>query len=157
MSHDQAKSCLCCGATFLRKKWEGRWENRKFCSVKCAATVRYQDATGKHVECARAARAIPLGASCQECHATSYLQRHHIDGKRTNNDPSNVMTLCAFCHARWHWEHGKVAKTPTPCSVCGDKAKRNGYCQKHWQRFTKYGDPCLTKTRHGARWELQRA
>ena len=26
------------------------------------------------------------------------LDRHHIDGNRKNNDPSNLVTICASCH-----------------------------------------------------------
>ncbi|MBA3824522.1 MAG: HNH endonuclease [Ktedonobacterales bacterium] len=40
--------------------------------------------------------------ACQMCGATELLQVHHLDSKPTNNDPSNLMTLCGTCHTKWH-------------------------------------------------------
>ena len=43
------------------------------------------------------------GRRCQVCHASSrMLQVHHVDLDRTNNDQSNLLTLCAACHLAYH-------------------------------------------------------
>lgn len=37
--------------------------------------------------------------TCQKCGAKNHpLHMHHIDGNMTNNDPSNLTTLCKECH-----------------------------------------------------------
>jgi len=35
---------------------------------------------------------------CENCGSTKKLQSDHIDGNRSNNDPSNLRTLCHPCH-----------------------------------------------------------
>jgi hypothetical protein len=48
-------------------------------------------------------------------------------------------------------EHRAVERLHPPeriglsCSVCGKPQKGLGYCEKHYQRFKKWGDPLLTK------------
>jgi hypothetical protein len=53
------------------------------------------------------------------------------------------MTLCVTCHL------GKThnQKPPKACRHCQTNARRLGMCQKHYQRWKKYGDPFLTKKR----------
>lgn len=36
--------------------------------------------------------------SCDNCGGTNGLQIDHIDSNRSNNDPSNLQTLCNYCH-----------------------------------------------------------
>jgi len=43
--------------------------------------------------------------TCQECHYTQErlgytLQTHHIDFDKTNNDPTNLISLCRSCHTK---------------------------------------------------------
>jgi uncharacterized protein YlaI len=125
---------------------EGRWQSRKFCSVKCAARHRYKNnALNKSMIYRRSESVNPLGKNCEMCGATESLDRHHKDENPLNNEPSNVMTLCDACHTKLHWATGKKAKPKTLCVVCGAAAKGRGYCLKHFQRFKKYGDPLLKK------------
>ena len=49
-------------------------------------------------------RAIVLerdGYKCQRC-GYAFLEIHHIDGNRWNNDPNNLVTLCRKCHFEIH-------------------------------------------------------
>lgn len=53
---------------------------------------------------------IRKGNICEECgfvpKAMVQLQIDHVDGNRSNNDPSNLRTLCCNCHAlKSHVEH----------------------------------------------------
>lgn len=36
---------------------------------------------------------------CEKCKARRATQVHHIDGNHDNDDPKNLMDVCAFCHA----------------------------------------------------------
>lgn len=98
-----------------------------------------------------------IQTTCASCGSTDRLQIHHLDSDQTNNDPSNLMTLCVSCHTKWHWTHGKKPSSqPLACSVCGKRADGLGFCEKHRLRFKKYGDPYLTKIRDGSRYVLVR-
>jgi len=80
---------------------------------------------------------------CEKCGATTRLEIHHRDGDATNNDLSNLAVLCMLCHRKEH-------KTEL-CSIpgCGGKFSGLGYCNKHYRRFKKYGDPLIVqKNRH---------
>ena len=42
------------------------------------------------------------GYKCVSCGSTKKLHRHHIDLSKTNNEPSNLITLCSKCHVKVH-------------------------------------------------------
>ena len=43
------------------------------------------------------------GSQCQVCGVTEgKLQVHHLDLDRTNNDETNLLTVCASCHLAYH-------------------------------------------------------
>ena len=63
---------------------------------------------------------------------------HHKDGDFHNNAPENLIRLCRSCHIKAH-------RKPKVCKICGAPMKGLGYCEKHYQRFKKYGDPLLWK------------
>ena len=48
------------------------------------------------------------GWICQECgvhcHNENKIQCHHIDYDTTNNDLSNLITLCSGCHAKSNYK-----------------------------------------------------
>ena len=158
---DPAKSCLNCDQPLMRKQYGGRLEDRavflrrKYCDLLCAAMGRQAEVPSL---AALRKRATKLkGNICQECGSTKLIGIHHKDSNPANNVSTNLMTLCAGCHTRWHWRNGKKPwKSRARCTTCGEPAKRRGFCQKHWQRFQKYGDPLLTKIKVGSRYELHR-
>jgi 5-methylcytosine-specific restriction endonuclease McrA len=54
------------------------------------------------------------GHRCECCNLSEWLtepimiELHHIDGNRTNNDPSNLQLLCPNCHATTdNWRNRK--------------------------------------------------
>ena len=44
------------------------------------------------------------GGVCSVCGSAGDLHVHHLDLDPTNDDPSNLVTLCGICHARVHTE-----------------------------------------------------
>jgi hypothetical protein len=140
--------CAVCGLLLVRKR-RNRLESmnvflrRKFCDRRCMAVAMIKDEVG---DAALHLRARCLcGSSCERCGTTDKLSVHHIDGDPSNNDPSNLMTLCGSCHTKWHWEHGKQKRESPPCIVCGEKSRKLQMCQKHYLRWKNYGDALLTK------------
>lgn len=163
---DPRKICPACGMQMFRKQMNRRLEDRSvfikriYCNRKCMVAGMTQD---KPTLSALRKRAEKLrGRVCEECGTQNKLHIHHLDMKPANNEAKNLMTLCASCHASWHWNKGKhrelISKGARPCSVCGKEwpKLKLGMCQKHYQRFKKYGDPLLTKKNNGGRFVLQR-
>lgn len=157
------KVCAFCGKKMERKRFNGRLEDltvfkrRKYCNQTCAGAANRKV---RPTYSALLKRALPFREStCGQCGGQDNLQIHHIDGNPANNARSNLMTLCASCHAKWHWDNGKVMPKSTDCcSVCGVPLQKSwrGMCQKHYQRYKKYGSPYLAKRRRGSQYVLVR-
>lgn len=98
------KSCERCGALFQRGIFNGRLEDlgvfkrRRFCSLRCANTKVRPAHWGTYHWRARQHRK----SSCEACGSTDQLHAHHVDGEPQNNEPSNIQTLCVFCHNFLH-------------------------------------------------------
>ena len=101
-------------------------------------------------------RSKALKKRCERCGANSSLCLHHIDGDRTNNSLENLLTVCAACHTRLHWETGKEPwrRHSASCDVCGRPAKRLGLCETHRSRLLRHGSPYLKKVKIGRSWQL---
>lgn len=153
--------CAECGTPLARKRFRGRLEDRgpflrrRFCNRACMARYQTRPTVGLsrlHQRASRFVRSV-----CEECGGRSQLGVHHMDRNPANNDASNLRTLCASCHTSWHWKHGKRSSaTPSLCRICSSRSRKSGLCQKHYQRFRKYGDPCLTKRGNGSGYVLYR-
>lgn len=79
--------------------------------VQCGAQHKmkcYKDTSGKYVECDEFMEnwAISTGRHV----FILYLQVAHKDHNKSNNDPSNLMTLCPVHHARYDSEHKRFAR-----------------------------------------------
>lgn len=161
---DPVKFCEHCGKQLTRKRINGRLEDssvfkrRKYCDQTCMGLGRQKFDAG---DSALHKRAVKHRKSiCESCGTAENLQCHHKDGDPSNNDPSNIQTLCGSCHTRLHWQHGKSIPVQfSVCIICGKQQRhlRGGLCQKHWQRYKKYGDPYLVKRRHGSSFVLVRS
>lgn len=146
---EPTKFCAACGAILRRRIKDGRLEDlaelvkRKFCDRRCMARGfrgRFKQNVHPHQGRYRA-RTLVTKVACYRCGTTTRrLDVHHVDGNTLNNEPSNLMVLCRPCHLR---EEGRVGRPP--CKVCGRSSTGLGYCDKHYQRFKKYGDPLMWK------------
>jgi hypothetical protein len=101
---EPVKSCERCGVEMTRRRFNGRLEDmgafkrRKYCSLSCANTKARPDHWETYHWRARKHRK----SSCEACGSTVYLHAHHADGEPQNNEPSNIQTLCVYCHNFLH-------------------------------------------------------
>ena len=142
---DPLKYCIHCGKLLLRKRYGvtledmGRFLNRNFCSLHCANSrgIRSQSSSRQHV-----ISAAFVKPRCESCGGTQHLHVHHINRNWRDHRKENLRTLCIRCHlGREH------RKPPKKCLHCEANSRKHGMCQKHFQRWKKYGDPFLTKQR----------
>ena len=155
------KYCAACDKLMIRKRFKGRLEDmgafrkRHYCDRACMAAGMLQEEVTDSALLKRVLK--HRKPRCEQCGTEANLGIHHIDGNRNHNEPSNLRTLCASCHTTWHWQNGKKAsKRQSVCKICGQPARKLDFCQKHYQRFKKYGDPCLTKKKVGSAYVLVR-
>jgi hypothetical protein len=98
-----AKPCENCGTCMSRKRYGAVLEDltafskRRFCSLSCANTRK---TLTKHGYSWRARK--HLKALCEACGTDQQLQAHHIDQDKRNNEPTNIQTLCRWCHDFHH-------------------------------------------------------
>ena len=145
------KNCAFCSKPMTRKRYNGALEDRgvfrrrRFCNRICGNS-RKEVSKGTHHQRARKM----VGIACEHCQTETSLHVHHRDGNPSNNDPQNLQTLCASCHLKMHWrERRKTLKPRKPCLHCDQPSRKLGMCQKHYQRFRKYGDVSLVKRGNG--------
>ena len=102
------KTCETCGKSFNRKRFNGRLEDparylsRRNCSQSCGNSKKEVTRDALHWR-ARKHRA----ETCAECGTTEGLHVHHVDRNPENNNPANLMTLCASCHLKLHWREDR--------------------------------------------------
>lgn len=117
------RDCPTCQATFL-SRWMGRraGKHQVYCSRTCAGIGHSARMAGrgnpkwKHGatplrQQPHSARAFRLmrpniilrdGGACVVCKDTAKLHVHHLDDWPMNNAATNLVTLCARCHRKWH-------------------------------------------------------
>lgn len=104
---DPEQYCATCGERMTRRQYNGRWEDmkaftrRRYCSRACMAQGYVKDAPSHRDSYHWRARRMRSDC-CEHCGATENLHAHHVDGKRENNSPENIQTLCGSCHITHH-------------------------------------------------------
>ena len=139
--------CEFCGKKLERKRLPNgdleylfNFNKRKYCNRKCmsaAFDMRHSQDVGWSTAHYHARKEIPPGC-CNRCGKPNAKDVHHKDGNHLNNSPENLERICRSCHCR---EHRKKSL----CKICGRPVKGAGLCEKHYQRFKKYGSPFLIK------------
>ncbi|MGA0604888.1 HNH endonuclease signature motif containing protein [Phenylobacterium sp. VNQ135] len=144
---DPIKHCEHCGKLLARKRIpSGALESllhfgrRKFCDQKCMAAAfdaRPTSGTSWATTHHHARKEVPPGP-CSVCGKPDASDVHHKDGNHQNGSRSNLVRICRSCHIKEHRQRGS-------CSVCGAPVKGLGFCEKHYQRFKRHGDPNVVK------------
>lgn len=152
--------CSYCGKELERKYFSNtrRYEdvavflNRKYCDRKCMRkgflkTGKHENRTESNTRTtARLMNELILKRNkCELCGKQGKLDVHHIDKNPYNNVDKNLMILCRSCHMKIH-NPKKICKV----TGCNNLHKGLGFCEKHYQRYKKYGSPYIVKrnTRH---------
>lgn len=126
------------------KESPSQLKRRKFCHRKCMSEY-YSKNNSKAGDVSwyvahERARRIHKNRVCEICGSTKNIDIHHKDENIQNNEPDNLMALCRSCHMKKHRKKGI-------CKICGNPVKGHGYCEKHYQRWKKYGDPLYHKNK----------
>lgn len=110
------KRCTICGRRLSRKRFGGRLEDltafmkRQFCSLSCANS-RTKGGLSRKAFHAQARK--HKNPACECCGAKKRLHVHHVNEDWKNNEPTNLQTLCVFCHQFWHSTHRRLGVTPS--------------------------------------------
>lgn len=145
-------TCTHCKKEFQRRKQ--RSDPMLFCSRECYIEARIRNGGPKHpswkggiasrsaAEIAITRTVVRAVARCQRCGAVENLHGHHIqsyaDRPDLRLDPSNIMVLCAPCHALEHPEIAGLVTRPQirtgksiACVVCGKLRYKQPFELKH--------------------------
>jgi hypothetical protein len=147
------KFCIYCGKLLIRQRErDGDLESllhfgrRKYCDRVCfakALDAKPSASTGWTMTHYHARKLVPPG-KCEICKVRKGGDVHHRDGDHTNNDRGNLQRVCRGCHTRLH-------RVRSVCSICGQPAKGHGYCNKHYIRWKKFGDPLMLRGRRDSK------
>lgn len=139
------KSCAYCGKPLVRKRFsngvlesQNQMRRRKFCDRRCMARKFDQKPETSWAGAHEEARSIKSPGPCERCGKPDARDVHHKNGNWQDNSPNNLERICRSCHIREH-RGGKR------CVVCGSPHKGLGFCDKHYQRFKKWGHPMIVK------------
>lgn len=143
MQSRELKQCAYCGKIMERKRYSNGelecwtfYNKRKYCNRECMKNAfRSRKRRGTSwMAVHQYARLLKPTGSCERCGSNRNVDVHHIDGNPQNNSLDNLQRLCRSCHIKAH-------RVKSICSICGKEAKGYGYCNKHYIRFKKYGNP----------------
>ena len=122
------------------------FNKRKYCDKMCMRrdwilnkTKRNSNESNSRANAKLRIELLTNKRECEKCQSTKNLDVHHMDENPFNNSLKNLQVLCRSCHTKHHRKR--------TCTVCEKPHKALGYCEKHYQRFKKYGDPHYTKNK----------
>lgn len=144
------KFCAYCDKKLERKRFSNgsleyliHFERRKYCNRECMANSyreKPKTDTPSWAVSHHRYRELKKADRCEICESTKNVDIHHIDGDWQNNSEQNLQALCRSCHMKAH-------RDKKLCIICGKPQNGLGYCNKHYIRFKKYGNPLFTKNK----------
>lgn len=154
------RHCSHCGKPLERKRYGAALEERsafmrrKFCDRACMAAAMEKDrCSSKSHSRTKAHKSVK--PACEVCGKTGRLHVHHKDEDHTNNDPSNLKTLCPSCHRHSHSQNFMAyGVTRKPCVHCAEPSVRQGLCSSHLSRLKRYGSALAVKVKTASGWIL---
>lgn len=151
------KYCEYCGQKLERKRLPNgdleyliHFNRRKYCNRECMKRAFLKTDESKqmwgaaHSTARKINQLILNKTECELCGKKTKLDIHHIDNNESNNNLNNLQALCRSCHMKAH-RPKKICKV----NGCNNYVKGHGYCEKHYQRWKKYGDPLISNRGHG--------
>lgn len=145
--------CVYCGKKMERRCVNGKLEDlsvfkrRKYCSKECMrkAFVKTNgdgQLSGPAHHSARMIMYLINGKEkvCEVCGSNKNVDVHHKDRNPNNNAESNLMLVCRSCH-------NKIHNPQNVCKLCGKPVKGHGYCNMHYMRWKKFGNPLMCNGR----------
>lgn len=109
-----AKDCETCGQPMERKRYGKQLEDR----------TRFMQRRHCSQACANSRRAVVKDTLHWRAGATDRLHVHHLDRNPANNDPTNLVTLCASCHLRLHWREDRPQRMEAARKAAATAASR---------------------------------
>ena len=145
MQKHEVRYCAYCKKPMERKRLKNgelqswlHYNKQKYCDRECMKKAfAAKPKTGKSwMVLHKHARQLKPYGNCEICGSDINVDVHHKDGNPENNDLSNLQRVCRSCHVKIH----RPAKK---CVICGEKVKGYGYCNKHYIRYKKFGNPLI--------------
>jgi len=104
------RQCKFCGKDFSFPKSRAKYSKKEFCSLICSNKSQprgKQDSNYKHgIGRYREIAYSNFSKKCTFCNKIKkYMDVHHKDHNRLNNDISNLIILCRSCHLKHHKSH----------------------------------------------------
>ena len=149
---DEIKYCCFCSDLMIRKRMSNgllesnfHFKRRKYCGRDCMVGAfilkprnNFNNVRLSRQQASNLMKYLGKDKKCNKCLREKNVDIHHLDGNPFNNMLSNLQSLCRSCHVKEH-------RPKRSCIICGDRHKGRGYCDKHLQRYRKYGDPLFKK------------
>ena len=147
------KHCAYCDKLLKRKRYSTgelqslfHFNKMVYCDIECMkkSFIMNEDRKKDNVRNSRhnARQRVQIGdtdiTECSSCGKVGKMDIHHINRNPFDNSLENLLVICRSCH-------NKIHKEKKICMICGEPQKGLGYCNKHYTRYKKYGDPLFTK------------
>ncbi len=99
------KCQVCGGPVYIARRMKSNFPGAKrprVCILQCFGLWEENNNPQMQVDLSRRLSRAHLKTKCEACGDNRDLEAHHLDQDPTNNEESNIQTLCKYCHGFWH-------------------------------------------------------